>query len=179
MLSNIQVYPSEMVTHFKICANLDECLTRLDGNPRLAVAISYEQALNSRLIPVSHFYCFEKSEIIQEYALKFLVRKNSTISTQLNKFLQNAIEKGLISKWRMDNQIRSINFNFVQMRLESMRGLFIVWCIVVTSVICLFVLERIVYRKVRTPKTCRYWKYIEIAIDNERQFLINDKRIFK
>lgn len=168
-----------MLTNYKICENLDQCLCRLDENPKLAVAISREYAYNSHLISPSQFYCFEKSESIYEYTLKFLVRANSTILADLNKFIQRSIENGLMKKWHSDSRIRTAETYtervYGQLQLSGLQGIFIIGGILFALTIFLFLIERLVYRKVRTPNTFRFWKYIEIIIDADRHFWLDNK----
>lgn len=167
------------MNYFKICDNLDQCLSRLSGNPKLAVAISRERAYNSLLILASQIYCFD-SEIIYEFDLKFLVNKNSTILTDLNEFIQSAIESGLIKKWRFDNQMIKLPCKYIQkvygqLNLEHHFGMIIIWGLMITFVFFVFLLERVVYRKVRSSNAARYLKFIEIAIDGERHFWLETK----
>lgn len=135
-----------MVNYFKICNNLDQCLSRLDGNPKLAVAISRKRAYNSHLTLASHIYCFD-SEIIYEYDLKFLVKENSTIFANLNDFIQRAIQSGLIKKWRSDSQMIKMSCKYIQkvnghLNLEQLFGMIVIWGIIIAHVIFVFLLER-------------------------------------
>lgn len=162
-----------MLTNFKICDNLDQCLSRLSGNPKLAVAISREHTQNNRLISASQFYCFE-SEKIYEYDLNFLVSKNIHFLKDLNKFIQRAIDSGLIKKWHSDNQIR-IPYKYINTIHGQLDGVFLICSIMIVVVIFIFIFEKIVYTKVRSPNASRYWKFIEMLIDPDRHFWLGNE----
>lgn len=162
-----------MLTHFKICNNLDQCLSRLSGNPKLAVAISREHVQNNRFISTSQFYCFE-SENIYEYDLNFLVGKNIPFSKDLNEFIRRVIESGLIKKWHSDSQIRIPN-KYINTIHEQLDGVFLICYTMIVVVIFIFILEKIVYTKVRSPNTSRYWKFIEMLIDPDRHFWLENQ----
>lgn len=170
----MQVYPSDALMKFKICKNLDECLSRLIENSKLAVAISREHAHNSLFISPSQFYCFEKSENIYGYGLKFLVHTNSTFLNDLNEFIQRIIESGLKGKWHSDNQISNpkkyIEESYGQLKAEQLLGIYIIWIIGISVIITIYMLERLVYKKVRTLNASRYWKFIEMIIEPDRRF---------
>lgn len=172
----IQTYPLASLRNFKLCENLDVCLSRLLREPKLAVAISYEHAQNSHLILSTDIYCFERSEIIYDYALKFLVRKDFGHLHQLNAFIKAASSSGLIEKWRLDNRIKSQVENgktsyFKTMNMDELQGYFVVCAIMVTVNFVVFLLEKYIHNKVREPNHSRLWNIVEMIINPDRHFL--------
>lgn len=164
-----------MLERFKICNNLDACLNQLDQNSKLAIAISYEHSQNSLSISSqSSYHCFSKSEIIYEYALKFLVRKNFPHLRELNEFIQRASASGLIEKWRLKNQYRNNHPNdmFGYLTFEHFLGIVILGCFLWILFIIFLFIERFVYTKNRTTNPLRFWVFIEMVIDPHRHFML-------
>lgn len=169
-----------MIEKFKICTNLDECLTQLEDNSKLAVAISLAHAHSSHFIPSSQFYCFKDPEIIYKYGLKFWIRQSFPYLKELNEFIRMADAGGLIKKWysnkltgvpshmRMDN-------SYKQLKLKHFHGAILIWGMLVAALICIFILERIVHAKARAPNALRFWKIVEMLIDPDRHFMLESK----
>lgn len=176
----MQVYPSEMVNNFKICPNLNQCLSQLEVNTKLAVAVSSEYAHS---MSISQFYCFDNSEIIYEYAIKFLVHKNSHYLKDLNEFIQRVIESGLRDKWLSDIKYRTAHTlaeSVVtggingQEGMNGFQGMVYVWCIMMIIIFSMFLLEKIVYKKVRSSNSSRSWEFIQMLIDPDRHFWLEN-----
>lgn len=169
-----------MIENFVICNDWNFCLDVLEVSPKLAVAISREHARTRRILHSdSQIYCLDKSDIIFEFASKFLVREDFLYLKQLNQFIQMASESGLIEKWRSNVKIHtSKEEERIHSRLAKViRGVHII-CIL-TEILLTFILllERFVYRKVRTSNESRIWKIIEMLIDSDRHFLLETKMI--
>lgn len=157
--------------------NLDECLSQLKHNSKLAVVTSHEHAMNSHLIAFSQLRCF--NEVIYKYALKFLVRHDFAYINELNKFIQIASASGLIKKWHNDNQIHA-KFKYEreiseQLTLEKEYGFAIIWIVLQMSVILFACFEQIVYKKARAPNPSRFWLIIELIIDSDRHFWLKNE----
>lgn len=172
-----QVYPLQLLEEFHVCENLDECLSQLNWNSKLAVALSHEHAMNSHLISISQLYCFD--EVIYEYALKFLVRRDFAYTKELNKFIQMASAGGLIKQWHKNNKIRSM-YKYeqeisLQVTAEKEFGFAIIWLILMTSVILFAFFEQIVYKKARAPNPSRFWMMIDLIIDSDRHFWLENE----
>lgn len=145
----------------------------------MAVAILREHAQSSRLSVSSQFYYFEGLEIIYEYALKFLVHKNFSHSNELNEFIKMASENGLIEKWRKDNlkkhQKHTSERIFRQLSVQNFYGVLVVCFVCIIVLIFVFILERIVYSKTKTINASRFWKIVEMIIDPDRYFMLENK----
>lgn len=167
-----------MLDKFKICQDMDLCLRQLNQNSKLAVAISREYTHNNRLNSDQTFYCFE-SDIIFEYSLEFQIRKNFPYLAELNKFIEIACAGGLIEKWRSNHYIRGYKQEEknVPFSLEEMSGFLLIFPLIVVIIFITLFLERITYRKVRTPNTSRFWLIVEKIIDPERDFSYENKWI--
>lgn len=101
------VHPQESLAKFKICEDLNVCLKQLNQNQQLAIAISREHVRNSH--SNLHVFCFEQSDMIYDYALKFLVRKDFPYLNEFNEFIRMTSARGLIKKWHSERIIRYQN----------------------------------------------------------------------
>lgn len=160
--------------NFTICDNLDLCLSQLDRNSKIAVAISREHAQNSHQNSFSRLYCFKNFEIIHEYALKFLLHKDFPLQSELNRFIQTASASGLIEKWRSISRIRSKRRNVVVfygiIRLETYFGIFLLLIAIFIFLILSLIFEKIVNKKARKQNSFRFWLLIERFIEPHRHF---------
>lgn len=166
-----------MLEKFYVYDNLEFCLSQLDHNSRLAVAISREHSQNSRLLLAHDYHCFGKSNIIYEYALKFLVRKNFQYFNDLNRFIQMASSSGLIEKWRSKTQNRFdyTDSFFGYLTFEYFLGIVILGSILWILLIIFLFIERIVHAKNRKPNPTRFWIIFEMVIDPDRHFMLENK----
>lgn len=104
------------------------------------------------------------------------MRPNFPYSNELNRFIQQATEGGLINKWinnyrwhlKVADQNEIVYIKFQNWAL-FLGILLIVWLFLIS----LFMLERTVHKKVRTIGSRRIWKYIEMMIDPVRRCLLN------
>lgn len=141
------------------------------------MAISREHAQNSRSMSSSH--CFKNSEIIHEYALKFLVRKNFPHLKGLNEFIQMASAGGLINKWLQIGRIRNLyemtRRGFGQLMMGNFYGAHIVYGSLILVVFMVIIIEKITYKKAKEPKPMKFWLIVEMIIDGDRYFLLENK----
>ena len=178
---NRDKYSPEVIKNFKITMNLDERLSQVNENPKLAVAISLAHVQSYRLDFPSQLYCFQNSEIIHKYALKFFIRNDFRYLKQLNKFVEMAHAGGLIKHW-YSNKLMKITQNRVraersynQLELRHFYGTFSLYLTIAMVPILALILERIVYAKARARNAKRFWKTIEMLIDPERYFMLESK----
>lgn len=166
-----------MRQYFEVCNNLDKCLHELGQNSNVAVGISRAHGLHSRTHSTSEFYCFDKPEIIYEYDLKFLMRKDFPYSTELNRFIDMTGVAGLINKWYSHGHTKVIKpeNTYSQIKMENFYGGYMIWLILYISSIFLFALERFVYKKVTSSNTSNFWIIAEMIIDSDRHFLLENK----
>lgn len=143
------------------------------------MAISLEHARTNRLVKTSQFYCFEESEIIYDYHVRFLVREDFPYVHELNGFIREASASGLIEKWRLEKIIRLPQrfgeFEFVDLSLYSYFGILFIVIPVFFVVLSILVLEKVVYKKSRKPNASRIWVLLEIFIDADRHFMRETK----
>lgn len=162
---------------FEICEDHDLCLNRLNYEDNLAVAVSREYAWNTRFLGRSSTYCFENSEAIDNYALKVLMKKDFPFVSELNNFIKYATEGGLIVKWLKDSRVvqrkrEQERISFSPLRLQNIHGILIIYASLWIFTFITALLEQIIYRQTRKPNTARFWIYAEMAIDEERHFLL-------
>lgn len=162
---------------------MEICLSQLDSNAKLAVAISREHALNNHLISASQIYCFEKHETIYIYPLTFLVRKHSRYITKLNEMIQLMTTNGIIEKWQSnfrDQDQTRLNYKekiYHQLTAVDLFGAFIILGCVELMAFATLVFEVFIYRKARKTNCWRLWLFIEMLIDPDRHFLLKDKKL--
>lgn len=160
---------------------MDQCLAQLIDDSKLAVAISIAHAYDSSPISPSQIYCFDGSETIHDYTLKFLVRKNFTYMNQLNAFIQMSSEGGLIKKWYSNSSGRTRDEHFKQLdkqiNLKHFHGLLAVEILMKAFTICMFLFEKYVYMKMQMLQPHRLWVFVEMIIDPDRHFMLENKFI--
>lgn len=172
-----------LLERFKVCTDLDICLSQLDRNDRLVVAISREHALNSRLISTSQIYCFKNPETIYDYTLSILMHENFPLSKELDEFIRIASASGLIKRWRLVSRIRNVpkyDANEIGiLKLDSLFGLLVIYFRMVFLLFITFCLELIVHKMVKKFNSSKMWMHIEMLIDSDRHFLLENKCYWK
>lgn len=144
-------------------------------NSDVALATNLERANE---LSSSGAFCFGQSHSIFEYELKFFVRKVFPFRDEFNKFIGDALCAGLIGKWRRDHQ-KMGHFQTMEtvtdVNVEKLTGVWIILFTLNAVAILQFVIERIVYSRVRQPKTISwFWMFAEILISPDRCFLLDD-----
>lgn len=170
----MQMYPSKFIEKFKICDNLDTCLRQLHDNAKFAVAISREHALNSHLISASQLYCFEKSEIIYNYHLKFLLHTKFPYKTEMNRFIRMASANGLIAKWHSSTRIKVPQQFAEKVYGVTMIDELILWFYMLISMFLVLLLEIFIHNRMQNSEL-KLWKSIDMFIDPHRHFWLKNK----
>lgn len=163
-----------------MCDDLDVCLRQLDSNRRFAVGISREHAQNSRLIPAFKIYCFENAEQIMRYSVQILVRKEFPLFEELNAFINLAQASGLVAKWWTQTRIRS-DYEYYEeengdITMDNFNGFFIFWVSLLIVPALIYVFEKIIFYFAQKPNPSTIFILLEMIIDGERYFLLNDIR---
>lgn len=170
------MYPKAALDKFTVTNVTSENFNRLDWNDKLAVASSFERAQYLRSKSYFDLYFFDHPNQIHTHASKFLMRPRFSFVNELDKFIEQASNGGLINKWLKRYRLVSKGNDpdeYRYLKFENLAFHFgnsiIVW------LFALFVLmiERIVFRKVRMVGSNRFWRYVEILIDPDRHFLMN------
>lgn len=99
--------------------------------------------------------------------------------TELNEFIQRSSDSGLIVKWLEGNHFRTSTakatmFEYAEVNFGSLTGLFFVGILLLTTVLLVAVTEIVVYKKVQTPNSAAIWQHIEMIINPDRYFLLQD-----
>lgn len=170
-ISLLQIYPPEVFEVFKTCKDLNVYLSQLNQNEELAVAISREHVRNSHILPQP--YCFKQSEIIHDYSLTFLVRKDFPHLKDLNKFIAMASASGLIQKWHSGKTIRYRNKKDSHFTSYTTTILFVLVSLGLPIIIIF--LERLIYKKTHVTNPKRIWLMAEMVIDPDRHFWLETK----
>lgn len=166
------------MARFTVSENLTEYLHQLNWKNKLAVATSFDRIRNHRVFSKS-VYCFDESNNIQTYPLKMFMRKDFPFQGELNKFIQIIGENGLSVKWRKGHIFGSFaekppKFSYSFVSFEAISVLVFNCIILLLSAVLFVFVEFFIYKKARTPGTARVWRFIEMAIDPYRYFLLND-----
>lgn len=170
------MYPKAALNKFTVTDVTSENFKRLDWNGKLAVASSFQRVQYLRSKSYFDLYFFNHPNQIHTYAPKFLMRPRFSFANELNKFIEQASNGGLINKWLKRYRLVSKGNDPEEYRYLKLENLAFPLCI--SGIIWLFTLfvlmiERIVFRKVRMVGSNRFWRYVEILIDPDRHFLMN------
>lgn len=166
----------ESLNKFKIVENIDEHLRQIEWNNELAVATSIERVRRLRYQFGLNVHCFNYLNNIYAYPLKFLASEHFLYLNELNRFIQHASDGGLIVKWLENveqfSEKRSL-YTYSEVHLESLYGVGILFFILIFAFLVL-ILEKVVKKKVQIQNANQMWRYIEMAIDPYRHFLLSD-----
>lgn len=164
-----------MLQNFKITENITESFHHLEINGHLAVAASLEEFKNDRSF-INSVYCFDDFHKIHESFLNILMRLDFPLVNELNLFIQQAADGGLLFKWLKSKVYieKSSEFQYIQIDIQTESIVLIIWAGMATFSFLMWIIEKIVYKKVRAPNSSRFWRYIEMAIDPYRHFLNGD-----
>ena len=169
------MYPKTALNKFIITNETDEYLEQLDWNYKLAVASSMERAQYFKSKRHFDVYSFTHPNQIHVYALKFLMRPNFPFANELNKFIEHATDGGLINKWRTKYQshfkpkYQDETFFF---KIENYLLIMVIFAHLIFLANFIFVLERIVFKRVQMRRWRRFWRFVEMMIDPDRHFLL-------
>lgn len=166
---------------FEIFESPYDYLRQLTWNDHLAVAISLERVKNEQLISRLNLHCLSSPNNIHEYPLKILASKEYPFLTELNQFIQMAIENGLIVKWLKGIRLtpsseKTSLYEYSGVSFESLVILIAIWCCIHLFNCFIAVVEKIAYEKVHVEKVQSFWRYVEMSINPDRYFLIGNKR---
>lgn len=169
----------EMIGNFEVCENLDICLSQLDQNSKLAVAISREYVRRIPSYLASQIYCFDKSESLHSYALTFLIRNGFNYTQQLNTFIRRASMGGFVERWRSNSNIQTRYEReekvYNQFELNHFFGSQIFGILIVAMAVSALFLERLIHTKARESSSSQFWSTVEKLIDSERRFMIKNR----
>lgn len=160
---------------FEIVEELDFHLKRLSYDDDIAVAVFHQYASYTHLTKGTNIYCFSHFEATQNYELKILMTKNFTFASELNRFIQNAVEGGLIKKWLMNEEVihkfDQTDPYFIPLTLKYLEGCLYIVVGMYSVIFFVAIAEQICYRKAKQPNVKKFWIYAEHLISPEKLFL--------
>lgn len=154
---------------FKSFEHPSDYLDQLKLNDKLAVAASYELSRSK----TKHIYCFDNENIIYEYSLKMLVRKDFSLLRDLNNFLRGASEGGLIEKWLENYRSLGAKKDHIEFTGFKLESIYFLLCVCVAFLILAFlaiIVERTTFRNNEIPNAKPFWRYVEMIISPYRYF---------
>lgn len=160
---------------FAITNASNEYLEQLDWDEKLAVVSSFERAQYFKTKNNFDSYCFTHPNIVYEYATKFLCRPHFPFANELNKFIEQATDGGLINRWRTNYQS---HFNpkyqdeAFYFKIENYLLIMVILVHMIFLSYFVFVLERIVFKRVQLRGWRKFWRFVEMIIDPDRHFLL-------
>lgn len=160
---------------FQITNDSKTDLQQLNWNSKIAVAGSFERAQYFKLKYNLDLYSFTHPNNIYEYPTKFLWRPMFPFANELNAFIKQATDGGLIDKWQKSyrpSMNRKTANQIMLLKFENFIPIFIIWVGIVLVLFSYLMIERIVYKKVRMQGSRQLWRYTELMIDPERHFLL-------
>lgn len=172
----------ETLRKFELVEQPTEYVYQLNWNNKLAVAIprdlSYSRAVLNRdqFDPTSKMFCFNSPDNIHKYWLKILVRKEFPLLDELNQFIQYASEGGLIDEWikKDRHSVEKAPKYEDAMDLEVFVVIWVVCGIMLLISSLVLIIEKITFKIVRRVNASVLWRLIEVCIDPNRYFLMND-----
>lgn len=167
-------FSDDFLDNFIVCAEIDDCLNRLEIDYRFAVGVSRLHAKNYPPIPFQKLRCFNEYESIYSYFIAMFVREDHPQLEQISRLTQRAFEGGLIVKWQKDAQLvrkEITGFDVQQFGVQHMGAALLCFIVCLIFSIMAFVAEILVHRQVSKPNPSRFWIIYEMLIDNERYLL--------
>lgn len=168
---------------FKIIRDPNDYFEQLEQDDKLAIAASRELFVSStsveerRIRLKKRVHCFNYPEHIHEYSLRILARKDFPLLKELNGFIERVNENGCIDKWlkryRFVAEKQPI-YEYAIATVESYASPSFVCCCIFLLALFTTMIEMIVYSKVRTPNPSKFWRFMEIIVDTDRSFLLDD-----
>lgn len=169
------------MTKIHVSDHPDQFFYKLQWNDKLAIATFREMSHSRNQIgnvdSQKTICCFEYPQIIYEYPLKMLIRTDFPFQNELNKFIEKATEGGLIVKWLKNYRSfgkEKSQYQYTTFKIESFPIALGIYIFMITLALITVIMEKLVHGKVRTPNSKPIWRYIEMAIDPYRYFLLKD-----
>lgn len=150
----------------------------LEWNDKLAVAISRTQLNDPKFMSDLNMHCIKENKIY-DYSLKVLASKDFFFLNDLNEFIQRSVDSGLIVKWLEGNQLRTFttkahSLEYAEVNSKSLTAFIFVLIFILIIVLLVAITEIIAYKKVQTPNSAAIWQHIEMIINPDRYFLLQD-----
>lgn len=162
----------ENLKFFEQPNDLNNYLHQLKWNNNLAVASYFTEVQNDQII--SNFaYCFK--DPIFKFSLKMFMQNDFILINELNRFIQQAMETELFFKWLKEYQPNVLNnkvekFQHFKVNVQMFTILFLICGGMLLLAFCIWIIEKIVHKNVRTPNSSTIWRFIEMIIDPDRHF---------
>lgn len=107
------------------------------------------------------------------------MRKDFALQSELNRFIERASQHGLLMRWIKKSSFSSYlekppKFIYFEIAMDTHKFAQLFFFLFVLISTSSFIVERIVYKKVRANGASRWWRYMEVLIDPNRYFLLND-----
>lgn len=172
-------YPKDKVYHDN--ADIDSCLAELKRDDKLAVSVSRLRAENCALIRTNEMYCFPIRENLYTYSQSLRTTKKYDFLPQINVIIGRALEGGLFQKWHRDS---SMYRNDPTKNIDRRTTLSIAHIgAALLALVCglsiassVFILEWIVFDKIKQKKCRRFWFIVSKFVDG-RRFYFRDESL--
>lgn len=140
------------------------------------MASSFERAQYLRSKSYFDLYFFNHPNQIRTYAPKFLMRPLFSFANELDKFIEQASNGGLINKWLKRYRLvfkGKDSDEYMYIKFENLELILGISVIILLFALFVLMIEKFIFRKVRMVGSNRFWRYVEILIDPDRHFLMN------
>lgn len=102
---------------------------------------------------------------------------------ELNRYIKQAGEGGFIVKWLKGICYGPFSekkppFEYIEVKGEMFQSIHMMNFCLMCGALLVAILEKIVFKKVQA-RNVGFWKYVEMAIDPNRYFLLNSEIKFK
>lgn len=171
-----------MIDNFELCPELDECLRRLDGDDRLAVAISKQHAAMNSAMPAWKMHCFADGRHLIGHPVAVFVRQTFPLRSRIDDYVQRLVEGGLLVKWKQNIQLHpphatvALRNRRAQLSNEHIALGWIFYGLFLLLGISAFVAEHIIAYRMKRSNAARFWVLAEKFIDG-RRYLLLPKRL--
>lgn len=125
-----------IVSHFRVCKDIDSCMARLKVDRKAAVAVSRHHADNNPLISPTDMYCFKTVDNIYTFSVSMLTKKDHHLLRKINDYIRTISESGLLMKWQQDSEKKVVTTtqnlggeggDAIKLKMSHVIGGFLVW----------------------------------------------------
>lgn len=181
-LNVFREHPDVLNARFDLCETFDNCLHQFEMNEQLAMAISNEYYESVIMHQNEEIYCLTETELSFRRGSIFLLRNTSSLLLrQLNQFIVQANEAGLIVKWlrslyHSKNVKKHRNAFMAELTWDQLVALPIIIGILLIFAGFIFVAEIIIHSKNLRSDANIFWRFAGLLIDPDRHFIQYDLR---
>lgn len=163
---------------------MEKCLSRLEYDVKLAVAVSRLHAMNTPIISPSELYCFPRTRNIYSYSVAMPMKSDFHLMPFINYYIRQLFEFGLIERWHKlslslaaNEEIKKIlnkaasgeNDRLVVLTVAHIMGAILIMTFGHILAMIAFLSEILTERHIRKPNCGRFWKILNTFLLAKRE----------